>query len=154
MTLRRVFPWAALGVVVLVVLAWAAWPDGGSVTQRDRARDLATELRCPDCEGLSVADSSTSSARAIRADLRQRFAAGETDEEVRRAYVDRYGESILLKPEGSGLGVLVWGLPVAVLVVGAGGLALALARWRREPQLHATAADEALVDETRRSDQM
>ena len=154
MTLRRVFPWAALGVVVLVVLAWAAWPDGGSVTQRDRARDLATELRCPDCEGLSVADSSTSSARAIRADLRRRLAAGETDEEVRRAYIDRYGESILLKPEGSGLGVLVWGLPVAVLVVGAGGLALALARWRREPQLHATAADEALVDETRRSDQM
>jgi cytochrome c-type biogenesis protein CcmH len=141
-------------VVVLVVLAWAVWPDGGSVTQRDRARDLATELRCPDCEGLSVADSSTSSARAIRADLRRRLVAGETDEEVRRAYVDRYGESILLKPEGSGLGVLVWGLPVVVLVVGAGGLALALARWRREPQLHATAADEALVDEMRRSDQV
>jgi len=151
---RRAFPWAALGVVVLVVLAWAAWPDGGSVTQRERARDLATELRCPDCEGLSVADSSTSSARAIRADLRRRLAAGETDEEVRGAYIDRYGESILLKPEGSGLGVLVWGLPVVVLVVGAGGLALALARWRREPQLHATAADEALVDETRRSDQV
>ena len=152
--LRRMLPWAALGVVVLVVLAWAAWPDGHSVTQRERARDLATELRCPDCEGLSVADSSTSSARAIRADLRRRLAAGETDEEVRRAYIDRYGESILLKPEGSGLGVLVWGLPVVVLVVGAGGLAMALARWRREPQLHATAADEALVDETRRSDRV
>jgi cytochrome c-type biogenesis protein CcmH len=152
--LRRVLPWAALGVVVVVVLAWAAWPDGHSATPRERARDLASELRCPDCEGLSVADSSTSSARAIRADLRHRLAAGETDEEVRRAYIDRYGESILLKPEGSGLGVLVWGLPVVVLVVGAGGLAMALTRWRREPQLHATAADEALVDETRRSDQM
>ena len=150
--LRRVFPWAALGVVVLVVLAWAAWPDGGSATPRERARDLATELRCPDCEGLSVADSSTSSARAIRADVRRRIAAGETDGQVRRAYIDRYGESILLKPEGSGLGVLVWGLPVVVLVVGAGGLAMALARWRREPRLHATAADEDLVDETRRSD--
>jgi cytochrome c-type biogenesis protein CcmH len=152
--LRRVFPWAALGVVVVVVLAWAAWPDGGSVTLRERARDLATELRCPDCEGLSVADSSTSSARAIRADVRRRIAAGETDGQVRRAYIDRYGESILLKPEGSGLGVLVWGLPVVVLVVGAGGLAMALARWRREPRLHATAADEDLVDETRRSDPM
>ena len=150
--LRRVFPWAALGVVVVVVLAWAAWPDGDRVTPRERVRDLATELRCPDCEGLSVADSSTSSARAIRADVRRRIAAGETDGQVRRAYIDRYGESILLKPEGSGLGVLVWGLPVVVLVVGAGGLAMALARWRREPRLHATAADEDLVDETRRSD--
>jgi len=150
--LRRVFPWAALGVVVVVVLAWAAWPDGDRVTPRERVRDLATELRCPDCEGLSVADSSTSSARAIRADVRRRIAAGETDGQVRRAYIDRYGESILLKPEGRGLGVLVWGLPVVVLVVGAGGLAMALARWRREPRLHATAADEDLVDETRRSD--
>lgn len=152
--MRRALPWVALGIVVVVVLAWAAWPDGGTPTPRERARDLATELRCPDCEGLSVADSSTSSARAIRRDLRRRFAAGETVEQVRQAYVDRYGESILLKPEGSGIGVLVWGLPVVVLVVGAGGLALALARWRREPQLHATAADEALVDETRRSDQV
>ncbi|MCJ7671015.1 MAG: cytochrome c-type biogenesis protein CcmH [Acidimicrobiia bacterium] len=150
--MRRVLPWAALGVVVLVVLVLAAWPDSGTPTPQERARDLATELRCPDCEGLSVADSSTSSARAIRADLRRRLLAGESEEDVRRAYVDRYGESILLKPEGSGLGVLVWGLPVVVLVVGAGGLALALARWRREPHLQATAADEALVDETRRSD--
>ncbi len=111
------------------------------------------ELRCPDCEGLSVADSSTSSARAIRSDLRRRFEAGETTEQVRQAYVERYGESILLKPEGSGLGVLVWGLPAVVLVLGAGGLVLAFARWRREPQLHATEADTALVDEERRGEE-
>jgi cytochrome c-type biogenesis protein CcmH len=137
---------------VVGVLAWAAWPDSDNATPGDRARDLATELRCPDCEGLSVSDSSTSSARAIRTDLRRRFAAGETEERVRAAYVERYGESILLKPEGGGLGILVWGLPAVVLVLGAGGLGLAFARWRREPQLHATAADEALVDELRRSD--
>jgi cytochrome c-type biogenesis protein CcmH len=150
---RRVLPWVALGLVVVVVLAWAAWPDGGATTPRDRARDLATELRCPDCEGLSVADSSTSSARAIRNDLRRRFQAGETTEQVREAYVERYGESILLKPEGGGLGILVWGLPAVVLIFGAGGLALAFARWRREPQLHATAADAALVDEQRRGEE-
>ncbi len=150
--MRRLLPWAALGVVVVVVLAWAAWPDGGTSSPRDRARDLATELRCPDCEGLSVADSSTSSARAIRSDLLRRFEAGESAAQVREVYIQRYGESILLKPEGNGLGILVWGLPAVVLVLSAGGLALAFARWRREPQLHATEADEALVDELRRSE--
>jgi cytochrome c-type biogenesis protein CcmH len=151
--MRRFLPWVVLGMLVLGVLGWAAWPGGGTSSPGEQARDLATELRCPDCEGLSVADSSTSSARAIRADLQRRFARGETVEVVRQAYIDRYGESILLKPEGAGLGVLVWGLPVVVLVLGAGGLTLAFARWRREPQLHATAADEALVDELRRSDE-
>jgi cytochrome c-type biogenesis protein CcmH len=63
--------------------------------------------------------------------------------------VDRFGESILLRPEGGGLGLVVWGLPVAALALGAGGLALALRRWRRQPQLHPTEADEALVERAR-----
>ena len=137
-------PWVLLGIVVAVALVWAAWPEGDR-SVRERAHDLATELRCPDCEGLSVADSSTSSARAIRADLRRRIRAGESDADIRQEYVDRFGESILLNPEGGGLGVVVWGLPVLVLVLGAGGLVLALRRWRRDPPMHATSADEDLV---------
>lgn len=149
--MRRLLPWLALGVVVMFALAWAAWPDAGTQSVSERARALATELRCPDCEGLSVADSSTSGARAIRSDVRRRLASGETEAQVRRAYVARYGESILLNPQGDGLGVLVWGLPVAVFVAAAGGLVFAFARGRRTPHLHATDADEALVAETRRS---
>jgi cytochrome c-type biogenesis protein CcmH len=152
-TARRVVPWVLLGIAVLAALVWAAWPSDEGSSGDDRARELATELRCPDCEGLAVADSSTSTARAIRVDLKRRVAAGQSDEQIRRAYVDRYGESILLKPEGSGLGLLVWGLPVAVLILGAGGLAIALARWRRTPHLHATEADEALVGNERRPDE-
>ena len=137
-------PWWLLSVVVAVALAWAAWPEG-ETSARERAHELASELRCPDCEGLSVADSSTASARAIRADLRRRIRDGQDDADIRQEYVDRFGESILLNPEGEGIGVLVWGLPVLVLVLGAGGLVLALRRWRREPAMHATSADEELV---------
>jgi cytochrome c-type biogenesis protein CcmH len=148
----RALPWLLLGAVVVGVLAWATWPSGEERTVRDRAHDLAAELRCPVCEALSIADSPSTTARAIRADLRRRIVAGQSDEEIRQAYVDRYGESILLEPEGSGLGILVWGLPVAAVVLGAGGLALALRRWRREPRLHATEADEQLVSRARRAE--
>jgi cytochrome c-type biogenesis protein CcmH len=153
MTARRIAPWLALGVVVLGAIAWAAWPSNDGDAAADRVRDLAAELRCPDCESQSVADSSTPTARAVRIDIRRRVEAGESDEQIRQAFVARYGESILLKPEGSGLGLIVWGLPVAVLVLGAGGLVVALRRWRREPRLHATDADESLVTQTRRSEQ-
>ena len=51
-------------------------------------------------------------------DFRAPLRSGQSDEQIRQAYVDRYGESILLKPEGSGLGILVWALPVVLLVVG------------------------------------
>src|SRR5262245_11523489 len=102
---RAWLAWAALGLVVVGVVAWVAWPSGGR-TDAERTASLARELRCPDCEGLSVADSQTSSAHAIRRDLHARVAAGESDAAIRRVYVDRYGESILLDPERNGLGVL------------------------------------------------
>ena len=147
---RGWLPWIALGVVVVVVIAWVAWPSG-TTSDADRAHDLAAELRCPDCESLSAADSQTQSARAIRRDLRDRIAEGQSDAEIRQVYIDRYGESILLKPEQNGLGLVVWGLPVLFVVVAGAGLVVAFRRWRRTEPMTATADDEALVRSVRAS---
>jgi cytochrome c-type biogenesis protein CcmH len=146
--MRRRWPWAALAVVVAVVLVILMWPNGAP-SAATRAHSLASELKCQECQGLSVADSSAPTSRAIRADIKRRIAAGQSDERIRQAYVDRYGEQILLSPEGSGIGLIVWILPVLVLALGAAGIWFALARSRREPRLHATAADEELVDRER-----
>ena len=146
---RRALAWLALVAVVVVTLAIVAWPRGGEPSDAERVRDLSSELRCPDCEGQSIAQSSTETARAARADIRRRVAAGESDAEIRQAYIDKFGDSILLKPEGGGLGILVWGLPAAAVVLGGGGLVVALRRWRREPHLHPTEADRELVERAR-----
>jgi cytochrome c-type biogenesis protein CcmH len=148
-TTRGALSWAGLAAVVVAALVWAAWPSSGPRTAAQRAHGLATELRCPDCQALSVADSSSSTARAIRADLQRRTAAGESDATIRQVYVNRYGESILLKPSGSGLGILVWGLPVVAVALAVAGLGFAFARWRRQPRLRATPADEVLVERVR-----
>jgi cytochrome c-type biogenesis protein CcmH len=145
---RKAWPWVALAVVVVGVLAIVAWP-GGERSDAARAHDLAADLRCPECEGLSVADSNAPTSKAIRNDIEQRIADGQSDAEIRQAYVDRYGESILLSPESSGIGLLVWVLPVVALALGATGIGFVLARARREPHLHATTADEELVDRER-----
>jgi cytochrome c-type biogenesis protein CcmH len=151
MSRARGLAWAGAGALLVGALVWAAWPSGGPATTGQRAHALATELRCPDCEGLSVADSSTPSAQAIRADLTRRTNAGQSDASIRSVYVARYGPSILLNPPTSGLSLLVWVLPVVALALGAGGLAFAFRRWRRQPRLIATDADEALVRGARRA---
>jgi len=145
----RKLVWVGLAVLAVLVLAVALWPSGGTPTVRARTRSLASELRCVDCEGLSVAESSTASARQTRRDIEARIRRGQSDQDIRQVYVDRFGESILLKPSSSGIGVVVWALPVIVLVVGAGGLVLALRRWGRQPRLVASDADEALVAQAR-----
>jgi len=52
----------------------------------------------------------------------------------------------VLKPEASGVGALVWILPVSALLLAGGGLALAFRRWRRQPAMAATDEDRALVE--------
>lgn len=146
--MRRWWPWVALALVLAVVLVVLLWPSG-STSAAARAHDLATELRCPECEGLSVADSNAPTSKAIRADIKRRIAAGQSDAEIRQVYVDDYGEDILLSPQSSGVGLIVWVLPVVVISLGATGIWFALARSRREPRLHATEADEELVDRER-----
>ena len=143
--LRKWLPWIVIGVLVVGVLAYTAWPRGTDDSTAARTHRIASELRCVDCESLSVADSATSTAAATRADIALRIRHGESDAEIRQVYVDRYGESVLLQPSNQGLGVLVWALPIAVLVIGAGGIVLALRRWQREPRLTASEADEELV---------
>ena len=149
MTGRRLLVWGGAAALVVGAIVWAAWPSSRTATPASRAHELATELRCPDCQALSVADSTSTSAEAIRADLLRRTTAGESDAEIRQVYINRYGESILLKPTSTGLGLVVWVLPVVVLALAAVGLGLAFAKWRGQPRLQATDADEALVEEAR-----
>ena len=146
---RRALAWVALAAVLVITLAIVAWPRGGDASDASRVSSLSSELRCPDCEGQSIEQSSTETARAARADIRQRVATGQSDGEIRQAYIDKFGDSILLKPEGGGLGIVVWGLPAAALVLGGGGLVIALRRWRREPHQHPTDADRELVGRAR-----
>jgi cytochrome c-type biogenesis protein CcmH len=91
---------------------------------------LSQEVRCPTCRGLSAAESDAKAAQAVRAEIRSRVAAGQRDEDIRAYLASRYGDDILLRPEGSGASALVWALPVVVVVCGAAGLAFAFRRWK------------------------
>lgn len=145
--IRRLLPGVALAAVVVAALViGGAGRSHPSRSPAARAHSIAAELRCPVCQGLSVADSPSETAKAIFDDVRRRVDAGESDAAIRAFYVGRYGQWILLKPETSGMGALVWVLPVAALLLGAGGLALAFRRWKREPTRTATDEDRALVE--------
>jgi cytochrome c-type biogenesis protein CcmH len=143
------WPWIALAVVVAVAVIVLVAGSGQSEAPEARAQRLERELACPVCNGESVAESHAPESRAIRAGIRERIADGKSDREIRDSYVEAYGERILLTPDSGGLGVIAWGVPVVLLVLGAGGIALALRRWSRTPRLAATAADEEIVARAR-----
>jgi cytochrome c-type biogenesis protein CcmH len=86
----------------------------------DRAtEEVASLMRCPVCQGLSVADSPASSAVDLKAEVRRQLAAGYTRDQVIAAFERSYGEFIRLEPKAEGFNWLVWLMPVLALVVGA-----------------------------------
>jgi cytochrome c-type biogenesis protein CcmH len=128
-------------LAVLAVVAVLALAPSPTPSTAERADALAAERRCPDCQGLSVADSPTSSAREIRRQIDELLAGGATDDEVRAHFVARYGEWIRLAPSGA----ILWILPFVVVALGVAVLGAWL-RWRRVPSEPA----EPPEDEARR----
>ncbi len=132
---RYAFPIAAgallalAGVVALLVLRPAGPPNRAEV-----ARHIAADLRCPDCQGLSVADSSSGSALEIRRQIDAQLSAGRSPDQVKQSFVDRYGPWILLSPGAP----IAWLLPMAVLLGAIAVLALWVGRGSR-PQASAGA---------------
>ena len=90
-----------------------------------RARALSSQLRCMVCQNQSIDDSNAELARDLRVLVRDRLKEGDSDEQVMDFIVDRYGEFVLLKPRLNARTVLLWGFPVAVLLIGAVALVVA-----------------------------
>jgi cytochrome c-type biogenesis protein CcmH len=111
---RRTLSWLLMAVVAVVALAFGTVDDGGPRTAAERARDVASTIRCPTCRSQSAADSDAPAARAIRTEIARRVGDGQSDDEIRAYFASRFGEEVLLTPERSGLGGIVWVLPVAL----------------------------------------
>ena len=94
-----------------------------------RVKDVASQLRCPVCQGLSLQDSPSELSQEMKNLVREQLRAGKTPDEVRRYFVNRYGEWILLEPQAHGFNWVVYAMPVLLLVFGGAGLTIAARRW-------------------------
>jgi cytochrome c-type biogenesis protein CcmH len=129
--MTRTLSYVVLAVVASVALAVGVVDRGDARTVDERVLDIASTIRCPACRGQSAAGSDAASAQAIRVEIAERVEAGESDDEIRAYFASTQGDEILLTPPRTGVGALVWVVPVVVLVVGGAGLALAFRRWKR-----------------------
>jgi cytochrome c-type biogenesis protein CcmH len=127
----------ALSACVLLLFAFgsaAAMPQravADSAELERRTSAVAAELRCPVCQGLSIQDSPSELAVQMRGVVRDQLAAGRTPDEIKRYFVDKYGEWILLEPKAEGFNVLIYVLPIAAVLAGIAIVATAVRRWSR-----------------------
>ncbi|MGH2471318.1 MAG: cytochrome c-type biogenesis protein [Candidatus Limnocylindria bacterium] len=103
-------------LALAAALAFAARPH--EATADERIDQITTELRCPVCQGLSVKDSSSETARQMRDLVAQRVREGKTNAEIEAEFRAAYGDWILLSPPVNSWSGLIWLVPIAALGAG------------------------------------
>ena len=112
---RRVVVAIAL-LVLAAALVFAARPH--EVTAEERIDQITTELRCPVCQGLSVKDSTSETARQMRDLVAQRVREGKSNAEIEAEFRAAYGDWIFLSPPVASWSGLVWLVPIAAIAAG------------------------------------
>jgi cytochrome c-type biogenesis protein CcmH len=139
---------AALGLLAMLGLPTLAHADALD----DSVRRIALQLQCPVCEGESIADSPSGLAADMRAVIRTKLIAGESDQQILDEFVASYGDGILTEPPKRGISLGVWIGPVVGVAVGAVLVTMLLRGWRHAPIQPAGTAvpDPQVADELRR----
>ncbi|HEX9737529.1 MAG TPA: cytochrome c-type biogenesis protein [Thermoanaerobaculia bacterium] len=114
-----------VGTNALIVVGEPAGTPLSGAALEELTEEVAGRMRCPVCQGLSVADSPSDAAVAMKAEVRALLAAGYTPAQTVRYFETSYGEFIRLAPKAEGFNLVVWIAPVAMLLIGA-----AIIAWR------------------------
>ena len=144
----RSIGWVGVLTVVVVALSIAVLSHHHQPNNSERSLDLAEQFACPVCEGQSVGQSDSSTAKAIRSEIATRVDQGETNEQITNFLLGAY-PSISLKPQASGVVGLVWITPVVAFITAVAGLIVVFRRWRNTEIDEATDADRLLVERAR-----
>lgn len=122
-----------------MLLAAAAPAILGDPAQEARAQSLDREIRCVQCQNEPIAQSTADIAVDMRALVRERIAAGDSDTEIRAFFRERYGDFVLFRPPFDARTWALWAAPFLLLGV---GLAAVTATRRRRVENEAPLTPE------------
>jgi cytochrome c-type biogenesis protein CcmH len=129
-----------MGAIAVGLLISSAGRPPTEGTSDERLFALAAQLKCQQCVGESVAQSQSAGAVQFREEISAQMARGQTDDEILNFFADSY-PGVLLNPPSTGVGALVWVIPVVVLAGALLLLAATFRRWRGE-QVDRTVSDD------------
>lgn len=113
----------ALMAIVLIGLVVTAPSDV------DRVQAIGEQIKCPVCQGESIANSPSQMARDMMALVTERVDDGQSDEAIIDELLASYSGAVLLDPPASGATLVLWLAPLAAIAVGA----IVIVWWRRHP---------------------
>ena len=117
-----------LAAVLLVLVATGETPD-------DRVERIGQSIKCPVCQGESIADSPATMAIDMMALVSERVDQGASDDEIVDELLASFSGALLLDPPASGATLALWLAPILALVIGV----VVVLWWKRHPGKSSTA---------------
>lgn len=118
--------WLALVIALALLAGVASAQDGQSPTPvplravtADDVNAIARQMYCPVCENEPLDACRTAACQQWRAQIAQMLSEGQTADQIKQYFVDRYGLRVLAQPPAEGNSLLLWVLPLVALVIGA-----------------------------------
>lgn len=115
---RSLFLILAAVAIIAAVWSWLYFAVPQQQTLDQHERSIALQLRCPVCQGESVADATPLIAQQMRAYIRQQIQAGKSDQEIIQFLTSRYGSDIDWVPQWQGFTLLAWVVPIVLMLAG------------------------------------
>ncbi|MBE2897194.1 cytochrome c-type biogenesis protein CcmH [Pasteurellaceae bacterium HPA106] len=89
-----------------------------SSQQEATYHQLTEQLRCPQCQNNSIADSNATIATDMRAKVFELLNEGKSKQEIVDYMVARYGNFVTYDPPLTFSTVILWALPILLLLIG------------------------------------
>lgn len=115
------------GLLILFAGALFFAPSGRAAAQAPQptpsdndVNRVAKQMFCPVCENTPLDVCPTQACHDWRELIRQKLAQGWSDQQIKDYFATQYGDRVLAEPPRRGLNWVVYLLPVAAILIGAG----------------------------------
>ena len=106
-----------LNIIILIFLFFS-FKTLATENIDERVKNLTLELRCMTCQNQSIYDSDAEFSNDIKKIVKQKFEEGESERDIKKFLVERYGEYILFRPLINYSNIFLWSFPFILVVFG------------------------------------
>lgn len=114
---KNLYIWGITIVLIVFALGFSVFNSSDKTQSvKEKTNSITKQLRCLECEGLSVYDSDTTLSVAIKRQVEEKVKDGQNKEEIISSFEDTYGEFIRLNPSSKDGNWAVFVFPVLAFI--------------------------------------
>ncbi len=134
-----------LSLIALVLASSCVRED--DLTADQRVHQLSQQLMCPVCDGQTLDQSQAQLSEDMKAAIRRKIEDGDSNQQIRDYFVERYGEIVLASPDAGGFNLIAWVMPVVIFLGGALLVGNAFLNMRRRHRSNSGETDDSTFED-------